>query len=308
MENFGSISATQRGSVMVRRGRGRPPKKMVSSMEEHLRKRRAFEKRLKKLMTPPGDEKKQKKAGKSGKSQKPVSKFDQLVKNEKLVAAAGAPKDETKKKDALSVYDFESDEETDVFLGTYNSRYTPHLLAKIEEKKSDEVEVAETPTSSTDMGSIEEKPSDETDKKAESNHAEVDIEPEATKEESATKIDAEVGAKRGRGRPKGSKNVKTLLKLQALQKKRGKSGLTKNQAQGKLDIRRKKKAFFLKAEHKILKKQPSETNDGRDSTSEQTKKVHPKKRLLEKSRRSEKPTENAEEPEKTSSDESVKLK
>lgn len=299
----------------MRRGRGRPPKKLVSSMDEHIRKRRAFEKRLKKLMTQSADEKTKTKSGKSPKSQKPENKFDLLVKHGKSDEAASAKKDEPKKKDALSVYDFESDEETDVFLGTYNSRYTPHLLAKIEEKKSDEVEVTETPNSSAEVSSIKDKSSDEneTDDKPKSDDVSTVIEPKAMKGESSTETDAKVEPKRGRGRPKGSKNIKTLLKLQALQKTRGRSRLIRNQAQEKLDLRRKKKTFLWKGEPKILRKHSSETNDGGDSTSEQKKKVHPKKRLLEKSRRSEKISkvilaENVEENDKIPPDGSVKLK
>lgn len=44
------------------------------------------------------------------------------------------------KNNDLSVYDFDSDEETDVFIGTYNSRFTPQILSKIEAKEDDVVE------------------------------------------------------------------------------------------------------------------------------------------------------------------------
>lgn len=285
MENLGSQSASHKGPVLIRRGRGRPRKNLGSSMDEHLRKRRAFEKRLKNIMTQSGERKAQAKAGTSPKSQKVVNKFDQLVKSEKFGKAANARKDEPQSKDALAVYDFESDEETDVFLGTYNSRFTPHLLNQIEENKDDEGVPTEPSTSKAEVDSTEQKVSkeDDTDEKA---VADVDVDRSTTVEESPSQTNTEVKYKRGRGRPKGSKNAKTLPRLQKIQKMRTRSRHIKTKE--KLGFRPKKKAFLLKTEQKMLKKQSSETNDGNDSISEQRKKVHPKKRLLEKSRRSEK--------------------
>ncbi|XP_065214997.1 uncharacterized protein NSD [Planococcus citri] len=118
-------------------------------IDEHVKKRRAFMRRMNKILSQSnnnGSAKNKKpknglkQGGKNAKFNKLLDKENERKKQQKLgedqtASSSTSPDSDPKKKD-ISVYDFESDEETDVFIGTYNSRFTPQILAKIEEEKA----------------------------------------------------------------------------------------------------------------------------------------------------------------------------
>lgn len=89
--------------------------------------------------------------GKNSKFNKLLNKENEKNKqrnnaNDSAAGSSSSPDSDQKKKD-ISVYDFESDEETDIFIGTYNSRFTPQILAKIEQEKAAEKDDSKKPSS-----------------------------------------------------------------------------------------------------------------------------------------------------------------
>lgn len=119
-------------------------KKPRQPIDEHTKKRRAFMRRMNKILKQSNNNdlplKKRLHNGLKSKRAE-NAKFNRLL-NKDIQKTANNAVDtssadgEEKKKD-MSVYDFESDEETDIFIGTYNSRFTPQILVKIEQEKTD---------------------------------------------------------------------------------------------------------------------------------------------------------------------------
>lgn len=122
------------------------PKKVRRPIDEHTKNRRAFMRRMNKILKQSSNsstlikKRMQKRTKKMDTKNDPFNKLLKNVKQRNTVGLTDAIDSNTNhnlnKKD-LSIYDFESDEETDVFIGTYNSRFTPQILSKIEAKEDD---------------------------------------------------------------------------------------------------------------------------------------------------------------------------
>lgn len=122
------------------------PVKKPRQLDEHTKKRRAFMRRMNKILKQSNDKDRPIKKGlqnglklqrmKNAKFNKLLNKENQKNKPDSSQPGTSTSPDSDQKKKDMSIYDFESEDETDVYISSYNYRLAS--LSKAEQDKADQ--------------------------------------------------------------------------------------------------------------------------------------------------------------------------
>ncbi len=260
-------------------------KKRKSQIDEHLKKRRAFERRFNKYVQ---QSKKLSKVARNKRLRNGLrlqrlnnARFNKLLMSGKVdlkkkpssgsEALSTAPKDQNSN---LSVYDFESDDETDIFM-SYNSRFTPNLMGKTSFKyekkdpvKEEDIELRLEKDGSPETGENSEKKvgkfvSGEKESKSASGNG-----------KSAEKSKSEESKKQNKSEPTGGKlskeNGEGEISDKSTSKAQKRVSNDDESKKRKSEKLRKNKKIRLSAERKVAA-ESAESSDRKEKENEQSR-------------------------------------